>query len=245
MANHYLNVVKAAARYHVAIDSHEPIKGTGLQRTWPNWVAREGSRGMEYNAWPGKNPPEHEANLVFTRMLEGPMDFTPGVLSLKGQGGSDLLSTEAKQLALYVVLYSPVVMAADTPENYAQHMGAFQFIRDVPTDWSDTRVLNGEVGDYVTIARKERGGSDWYLGAITDENARTLDVALDFLDPGKTYTAEIYRDGADADYRTDKRHSIVIEKRQMKAGDHLSLALAPGGGEAIRFVAPGGKRKGK
>ncbi|MGL4314825.1 MAG: glycoside hydrolase family 97 protein, partial [Sphingomonas sp.] len=212
MSNHYLNVVKAAAKYHVAIDSHEPIKGTGLQRTYPNWVAREGSRGMEYNSWIGgteanflgKNPPEHEANLVFTRMLEGPMDFTPGVLSLTGASGSPIFSTEAKQLALYVVLYSPVEMAADTPENYAQHMGAFQFIKDVPTDWTDTRVLNGEVGDYVTIARKEKGGNDWYLGAITDENARTLNVKLDFLDPGKTYTAQIYRDGDDADYRTDK-----------------------------------------
>ena len=242
MSNHYLNVVRAAAKYHVAIDSHEPIKGTGLQRTYPNWVAREGSRGMEYNAWGAKNPPEHEANLVFTRMLEGPMDFTPGVLSLTGTGGSPIESTEAKQLALYVVLYSPVVMAADTPENYAQHMGAFQFIKDVPTDWQDTRVLNGEVGDYVTIARKVRGGNDWYLGSIGDEQARTTTVKLDFLDPGKTYTAQIYRDGPDADYRTDKRHSIVIETRKVTAADTLTLALAPGGGQAIRFVAPKGRK---
>lgn len=236
MANHYLRVVETAAKYHVAIDSHEPIKGTGLQRTWPNWVAREGSRGMEYNAWAGKNPPEHEANLVFTRMLEGPMDFTPGVLSLTGQNGSAILSTEAKQLALYVVLYSPVVMAADTPENYAQHMGAFKFIRDVPTDWEDTRVLGGEVGDYAVIARKRRGGSDWYVGAIGDEQARMVSVKFDFLDPGARYIAEIYRDGDDADYRTDKRHSIVIEQREVTAVDSLSLRLAPGGGAAIRLV---------
>ena len=236
MSNHFVRVAEAAAKYHVAFDSHEPIKGTGLQRTYPNWVAREGSRGMEYNAWGGKNPPEHEANLVFTRMLEGPMDFTPGVLSLKGQNDSDILSTEAKQLALYVVLYSPVVMAADTPENYAQHMPAFQFIRDVPTDWEETRVLAGEVGDYVTIARKQRGGKgEWFLGAVGDEQARSMTVRLDFLAPGKRYTAEIYRDGDDADYRSDKRHSIVIEKRVVTNADSLTLRLAPGGGQAIRF----------
>ena len=237
MVNHYLRVVTTAAKYHVAIDAHEPVKDTGLRRTYPNWVAREGSRGMEYNSWPGKNPPEHEANLVFTRMLEGPMDFTPGVLSLKGSDDSDLLSTEAKQLALYVLLYSPVVMAADTPEQYARHMPAFQFIRDVPTDWSDTRVLNGEVGDYATIARKDRKSDDWYLGSVTDENARTLNVALDFLEAGRRYTAQIYRDAPDADYRTDKRHAMVIETRAVKRGDTLSLPLAPGGGMAVRFVA--------
>ncbi|WP_010186240.1 glycoside hydrolase family 97 protein [Sphingomonas sp. PAMC 26605] len=240
MVNHYQRVVTTAAKYHVAIDSHEPVKDTGLRRTYPNWVAREGSRGMEYNSWPGKNPPEHEANLVFTRMLEGPMDFTPGVLSLKGSDNSDLLSTEAKQLALYVVLYSPVVMAADTPEHYAEHRAAFQFIHDVPTDWSDTRVLNGEVGDYVTIARKDRRSADWYLGSVTDENARTLTIPLDFLDAGRSYTAQIYRDAPDADYRTDKRHAMVIETRTLRRGDTLSLPLAPGGGAAVRFVA--GKR---
>ena len=235
MSNHFVRVAEAAAKYHAAFDSHEPIKGTGLQRTWPNWVAREGSRGMEYNSWAGKNPPEHEANLVFTRMLEGPMDFTPGVLSLTGEGGSAILSTEAKQLALYVVLYSPVVMAADTPENYALHMPAFKFIRDVPTDWQETRVLGGEVGDYVTIARKQRGGEDWYLGAVGDEEARSVDVSFAFLTPGKRYTAEIYRDGDDADYRTDKRHAIVIEKRVVTSADRITLRLAPGGGAAIRL----------
>lgn len=235
MSNHFIRVAEAAAKYKVAFDSHEPIKGTGLQRTYPNWVAREGSRGMEYNSWAGKNPPEHEANLVFTRMLEGPMDFTPGVLSLTGEGGSAILSTEAKQLALYVVLYSPVVMAADTPENYAKHMDAFKFIRDVPTDWDDTRVLNGEVGDFVTIARKERGGQNWYLGAIGDEEARSVSFPLGFLTPGKRYVAEIYRDGDDADYRTDKRFSILIEQRAVSAKDSMTLRLAPGGGAAVRF----------
>ncbi|MBS0477437.1 MAG: glycoside hydrolase family 97 catalytic domain-containing protein, partial [Proteobacteria bacterium] len=237
MSNHFIRVAEAAAKYKIAFDSHEPIKGTGLQRTYPNWVAREGSRGMEYNSWAGKNPPEHEVNLVFTRMLEGPMDFTPGVLSLKGSDNSDILSTEAKQLALYVVLYSPVVMAADTPENYAQHMNTFKFIRDVPTDWEETRVLNGEVGDFVTIARKVRGGKDWYVGGTTDEEARNSEFALDFLTPGVRYDAEIYRDGDDADYRTDKRHSVAIERRVLTSADHLNLRMAPGGGFAIRLKA--------
>lgn len=235
MSNHFIRVALAAAKYKVAFDSHEPIKGTGLQRTYPNWVSREGMRGMEYNAWPGKNPPEHEANLAFTRMLEGPMDFTPGVLSLKGSDDSNILSTIAKQLALYVVIYSPVQMVADTPENYAKYPGPMKFIRDVPTDWEETRVLNGEVGDFVTIARKQRGAEDWYLGAVGDEEARPVSFKLDFLSPGVRYMAEIYRDGDDADYRTDKRHAIVIEQRKVTSADSMSLRLAPGGGAAVRF----------
>ncbi len=242
-SEHHLRVVTEAAKRHVTIDAHEPIKDTGLRRTYPNWVSREGQRGMEFNAWGSpKNPPEHEANLVFARMLGGPFDFTPGVLSLKGRGGSDILSTIAKQLALYVVIYSPVQMAADLPENYARYAPAFQFIKDVPTDWQDTRVLNGEIGDFVTIARKERGGPNWYVGAVSDENARTVSVPLDFLDAGAVYAAQIYRDGADADYRTEARHSIVIETRQVRKGDTLSLPVAPGGGFAIRLVAPTGAR---
>ncbi len=236
MSNHFVRVAQAAAKYKIAFDSHEPIKGTGLQRTYPNWVAREGMRGMEYNSWAGKNPPDHEANLVFTRMLEGPMDFTPGVLSLTGEKDSAILSTIAKQLALYVVIYSPVQMLADTPENYAKYPGPLQFIRDVPTDWQDSRVLNGEVGDYVTIARKERGGEGWYIGAVGDEQERASSFKLDFLTPGKRYKAEIYRDGDDADYRTDKRHSIVIESKVVTSQDAMNLRIAPGGGFAVRLV---------
>lgn len=242
MSNHFIRVAEAAAKYKIAFDSHEPIKGTGLHRTYPNWVAREGMRGMEYNSWAGKNPPEHEANIVFTRMLEGPMDFTPGVLSLKGEKDSNILSTIAKQLALYVVIYSPVVMAADTPENYAKYPAEFKFIRDVPTDWEDTRVLNGEIGDFVTIARKERGGKNWYVGAVGDEEARTVSFKLDFLTPGKRYKAEIYRDGDDADYRTDNRHSIVIESKMLTSADSLNMRMAPGGGFAIRLVEDGKRR---
>lgn len=237
MVNHQLRVLEAAAKYKIGIDAHEPVKGTGLQRTYPNYVAREGMRGMEYNAWiGGKNPPEHEANVVFTRMLEGPMDFTPGIVSLKGSEDSDILSTIAKQLALYVVIYSPVQMVADTPENYAKFPKEMKFIRDVPTDWQETRVLNGEIGDYVNIARKERGGEGWYVGAVGDEQERKVAFKLDFLTPGKKYKAEIYRDGDDADYRTDKRHSIIIESKDLTSADSLSMRIAPGGGFAIRIV---------
>jgi alpha-glucosidase len=237
MSRHHLKVVTEAAKRHIAVNPHEPIKDTGLRRTYPNWVSREGARGMEYDAWGNPpNPPEHEANLVFTRMLAGPFDLTPGILSLTGRGGQRIQSTIAKQLALYVVIYSPIQMVADLPENYARYPGPFQFIRDVPTDWSDTRVLNGEVGDYATIARKDRGSEDWYLGSVTDEEARVLRVPLDFLDPGRGYTAQVYRDGDDADWKA-RGDSIVIESRAVKHGDVWNLALAPGGGQAIRFVA--------
>jgi alpha-glucosidase len=237
MVNHQIRVLEAAAKYKIGIDAHEPVKGTGLHRTYPNYVAREGMRGMEYNAWiGGKNPPEHDANIVFTRMLEGPMDYTPGVLSLKGSEDSDILSTLAKQLALYVVIYSPVQMLADTPENYAKFPKEMKFLRDVPTDWQDTRVLNGEIGDFVTIARKERGGEGWYIGAVGDEEARSVAFNLNFLTPGKRYTAEIYRDGDDADYRTTKRHSIIIENKVLTSADRLNMRIAPGGGFAIRLV---------
>jgi alpha-glucosidase len=236
MARHHLKVVTEAAERQIAVNAHEPFKDTGLRRTYPNMVSREGARGMEYNAWGAPpNPPEHEANLVFTRMLAGPMDFTPGVISLEGKG-QPIQSTIAKQLALYVVLYSPIQMAADLPENYEANPRPFQFIKDVPADWSETRVLNGEVGDFVTIARKDRKSENWYLGAITDEDGRVLSVPLSFLSPGRTYRAQIYRDGPRADYRTNGK-DIVIEERQVKASDVLSLRLAPGGGQAIRFIA--------
>jgi alpha-glucosidase len=175
-------------------------------------------------------------NLVFTRMLAGPMDYTPGVLSLTGANGRRIQSTEARQLALYVVLYSPIQMAADLPENYAKYPQAFQFIRDVPVDWSDTRVLNGEVGDYATLARKDRNSDNWYLGAITDEQARTLRVSLGFLDEGRRYQATIYRDGKGAGYDADG-HAIIIEKRPVSRQDALELSLAPGGGTAISIKA--------
>ena len=237
MSNHHLRVVQEAARHRVAINAHEPIKDTGLRRTYPNWIAREGARGQEFNAWGNPpNPPEHETHLVFTRLLAGPMDYTPGVLSLKGRGGQPIQSTKARQLAQYVVLYSPIQMAADLPEHYAQHMDGFQFIKDVPVDWQDTRVLNGEVGDFVTIARKDRAGADWYLGSVTDEQARELQVSLAFLDQGRRYIAQIYRDGEGADWKTHP-FAFATETREVRSTDTLTLRLAPGGGTAIRFVA--------
>jgi alpha-glucosidase len=237
MSRHHLRVVEEAAKRHVAIVAHEPIKDTGLRRTYPNWISREGARGMEYNAWGHPpNPPEHEANLVFTRLLAGPMDFTPGIVSLKGRGGQAIKSTLAKQLANYVVIYSPVQMAADLPEHYEQHRDALRFIEDVPTDWEDTRVINGEPGDFVTIARRERHGHDWYVGAVTDENARTLSLPLDFLEKDRTYEAQIYRDGDGAGWNTNP-FAFVVETRRVTRGDVLTLELAAGGGEAIRFRA--------
>jgi alpha-glucosidase len=235
-SNHHLRVLESAARHRVAINAHEPIKDTGLRRTYPNWVTREGARGMEYAAWgQPPNPPEHEANLLFTRMLSGPMDFTPGILSLQGRGQA-IQTTLAKQLALYVVLYSPVQMAADLPEHYAKHMEAFQFIKDVPADWARTRVLNGEVGDFATVVRQDRNSADWYLGAVTDEHGRVLEVPLSFLEPGRRYQAQIYRDGDGAHWKRAP-FAFARETRDVTSADTLTLRLAAGGGQAIRFVA--------
>ncbi|PZT20441.1 alpha-glucosidase [Stenotrophomonas maltophilia] len=236
MARHHLKVVQEAARRHLSVNPHEPIKDTGLRRTYPNWISREGARGMEYNAWgQPPNPPEHEVNLVFTRMLAGPMDYTPGILSLKGRHGQAIPSTLARQLALYVVLYSPIQMAADLPEHYLQHREAFRFIEDVAVDWEQSRVLDGEVGDYVTIVRRDRNSRDWFLGSITDEHGRVLPVSLGFLEPGVRYRAEIYRDGEGADFRSSP-FAFVHETREVTSADALTLVLAPGGGQAIRFT---------
>ncbi len=235
MAQHHQRVVDEAARNHIAINPHEPIKDTGLRRTYPNWVSREGARGMEFSAWgqPG-NPPEHEANLVFTRLLAGPMDYTPGIFGMETRAPDGVATTWAKQLALYVVIYSPIQMAADLLENYEANPGPFQFIEDVPVDWEESLVLNGEIGDYVTIVRKDRNGPDWYLGSVSDENPRVLSVPLGFLDRGRRYRAHIYRDGPNANWRGN-REDIVIEQRVVTSTDTLTLNLAPGGGQAIRF----------
>lgn len=239
MSRHHLKVVEEAAKRRIAINPHEPIKDTGLRRTYPNWVSREGQRGMEYNAWAEpKNPPRYDTELLFTRMLAGPMDFTPGILSLKGRGDTAIPSTLARQLAYYVTVASPIQMAADLPENYEKNRAAFQFIKDVAVDWDDTRMLAGDVGQYGVIARKERGKPTWFLGGITNEEGRDLDLPLTFLDAGARYRAEIYRDGEGADFRTNPR-AIAIEKRNLTAADRLKLRMAPGGGFAIRFVRLG------
>ena len=239
MSRHHLKVVEEAAKRRISINPHEPIKDTGLRRTYPSWITREGQRGMEYNAWgEPKNPPHYDTELVFTRMLGGPMDFTPGILSLMGRGNTPIPSTLARQLAYYVTIYSPIQMAADLPENYEANLAAFQFIKDVAVDWDDTRMLAGSVGDYAVIARKERGKPTWFLGAITDEEARSMTVPLSFLQPGRRYRAEIYRDGDEADFRTNPR-SIVIERRTVRSTDSLPVRLAAGGGLAVRFVPLG------
>lgn len=237
MVNHHQKVAEVAAKHRIAVNPHEPVKDTGLRRTYPNVVTREGARGMEYNAWgnPG-NPPEHEANLVFTRLLAGPMDFTPGIFGMETKSGQPIATTLAKQLALYVVIYSPLQMAADLLHHYEANPGPLRFIEDVPVDWQDTRVLSGEVGEHVVIARKDRAGDDWYLGAVTDGQARTVEVSLDFLDAGRRYEAQVYRDGPGAGWQADPK-AIVIEKKPVARGERLSIAMAPGGGQAIRFIA--------
>ena len=237
MSRHHVLVVTEAAKRRIAIDSHEPIKDTGLRRTYPNWVSREGQRGMEYNAWGvPKNPPRWESEIFFGRMLSGPMDFTPGVVSLKGRGNSDILSTLAKQLAMYVVIYSPIQMAADLQENYEAAPVAFGFIKAVPTDWDETRVLSGEIGQSVVVARKARGLNDWYVGGVTNEQARDVAVPLDFLAPGKRYTATIYRDGPTAEFGA-KGKDMVVDTRIVRRGETLAVHMAPGGGFAIRIAA--------
>lgn len=235
---HYRKVVEMAAKHHIMIDNHEPVKGTGLQRTYPNLMTQEGGRGQEYNAWStdGGNTPEHTTTLPFTRMLSGPFDYTPGNFNFdyKLPQGARVQSTLANQLALYVVLFSPLQMASDLPENY-EGKPEFKFVKEVPSIWSDTKVLDAKIGDYVTIARKDWDGNDWYLGAITNKNARKLDVKLDFLEEGKTYTAEIYSDGPGADYNTNP-YPVTIVAKTVNSSQTLSLDLAPGGGMAIRFV---------
>lgn len=236
--NYYREVLKKAAQYQLAVNFHEPIKDTGERRTYPHMMSREGARGQEYNAWSEGNPPSHTATIPFTRLLAGPMDYTPGIFDVgisQGYEGRDVHSTVAKELSLYVVLYSPIQMLADLPENYVGKP-AFKFLQDVPVDWEDTRVLNAAIGEYVTIARKDRHSSDWYLGSLTNEEPRTFNVALTFLDENKTYEAQIY---ADAEGITWKNNAdkVVISSQAVSSNDTLQLKLAPGGGTAIRFAA--------
>jgi alpha-glucosidase len=240
MVRHYRKIVELAARHRIMLDVHEPIKDTGIRRTWPNMMTREGARGMEYNAWDeaGGNPPHHESTIAFTRMLSGPFDFTPGIFDLKltsagGPRSSRVNMTLAKALAIYVVVYSPLHMAADLIENYAGQP-AFQFVKDVPTDWEETRVLNGVIGDLVTVARKDRRSDDWYVGSVGDEYARSFDLALSFLDPGREYVAEVYADAHNADWENKPREILIFE-RSVNSETLLPVRLAPGGGCAIRI----------
>ena len=237
---HYRKVVQTAAGYHATVNAHEPIKDTGIRRTYPNMMTREGARGMEWNGWSEGNPPEHHELLPFTRLLGGPMDYTPGIFDTKLDFMGDLphgqvQTTLAKQLALYVTLYSPLQMAADLVENYEKHMDAFQFIKDVAVDWDDSKYIEAEPGDYITVARKAKGTGNWFVGGITDENARTANFTLDFLEPGKQYVATLYADGKDADYKENPT-SYQIKKGIVTSKTKMSVKEARSGGFALSLI---------
>lgn len=234
---HYRKVFETAAKYHIMIDNHEPVKPTGLCRTYPNFMTQEGARGQEYDAWSsdGGNPPSYTTILPFTRMLAGPFDFTPGTFNFDKptKAYARVQTTLAKQLAEYVIIYSPLQMASDLPENYSGQ--AFDFVKQVPCDWDNTKVINADIGNYVTIARKDRNSDDWYVGSITNENKRELTISLEFLDNNRKYTAQIYEDGADADWKTNPK-SFEYKEMKVTSQSPLTLKLAPGGGIAIRFI---------
>ncbi len=239
MNNHYLHAVKKAAEYKISVNAHEASRPTGLARTYPNLIGNESARGTEYEAF-GGNKPFHTTVLPFTRQIGGPMDYTPGIFDTKlnfldNDNKGWVHTTLAKQLALYLTMYSPLQMAADLPENYENHMDAFQFIKDVPVDWDDSKYLEAEPGDYITVARKEKGTNNWFVGGITDENARTSNITLDFLDPDKVYVATLYADGKDADYDLNPT-SYQIRKGLVNNKTKMSVKQARSGGYAISII---------
>lgn len=239
MVNHFNFVAKRMADNKLMVNSHESSRPTGYHRTYPNYIAAEAARGNEFNAWSNGNPPMHETILPFTRLLGGPMDYTPGIFEIKMSfydktKKEQVHTTLAKQLALYVTMYSPLQMAADLPENYEKHLDAFQFIKDVPADWQESKYIEAEPGDYITVARKDKNSEKWFLGAITDENARQTEIKLDFLSPNKKYEAVIYQDGKDADWEKNPK-SYAIKTIQVTSKSKIKLLLAKGGGTAISF----------
>lgn len=236
MVNHYIHVAQRAADYKIMVNSHEAVRPTGLHRTYPNWFAQESARGTEFEAMGGLAP-EHTTILPFTRLMGGPMDFTPGIfqtdLSYYGTGSNQRVNTTlAKQLAYYVTMYSPLQMAADLPDNYERFPDAFQFIKDVAVDWDETHVLEAEPGDYITIARKAKGKNEWFIGGITDENTRTANISLSFLPKGKKFEATVYADAKDADYKTNPQ-KYTVKKITVTSKTNLKQYIAPGGGFAI------------
>lgn len=237
--NFYHEALMKAAEHKIAIVAHEPIKATGKRRTYPNMASREGARGQEFNAWSedGGNPPNHTVILPFTRLLGGPMDFTPGVfdIMIKQKPNNRVQTTLAKQLALYVTIYAPYQMACDLPSNYEKNLPAFQFIQDVVTDWDTSIVLNAEVGEYLTIARKGRDSEEWFLGSTTNEMEREFEIELNFLNAGKKFKAQIYADAANADWENNPT-AIEISEVEVDNTSKLKIKLAKGGGQAIRFV---------
>jgi glucan 1,4-alpha-glucosidase len=240
MVSHYQRVIEKAATYKIMVAAHEPVRPTGLHRTFPNYMASEAARGSEFNNAPALGiTPEHTTILPFTRLMGGPMDFTPGLFRFKlnqfePSRKTMVRTTLAKQLALYITMYSPLQMAADLPENYEKHLDAFQFIVDVPVDWDDTKIIEAEPGDYLTIARKAKNKNDWFIGAITDENSRMLNLSLDFLNPGKKYEAVIYRDAENTDWDTNPE-AYKIERIKVTSKSTLKILLAKSGGCAIRI----------
>ncbi len=243
MINHYNRVAAKTAEFQIMVDMHEPVRSTGMHRTYPNWMASEAARGNEFNAWSKGNPPEHETILPFTRLMGGPMDYTPGIFQIKldkfGRKGMGPHTTLTKQLALYLTMYSPLQMAADLPEHYEAHLDAFKFIEDVAVDWNDSKYVEAEPGDYLTIARKAKGKDSWFIGSITDENKRTSTVPLTFLDAGKTYLATIYRDAPTAHYDTNPM-AYVIEKFVVTSKTILKTPVVEGGGYAVSLVPASG-----
>ncbi len=242
MVNHYVRVAAETARNRIMLNAHEPVRPTGLHRTYPNWLACEAARGNEFNAWSVGNPPEHETILPFTRLIGGPMDYTPGIFQIRMDyydpaKKEQVHTTLAKQLALYITMYSPLQMAADLPENYERFMDAFQFIKDVAVDWDDTKILAAEPGDYIAIARKAKKTDSWFIGVITDEKARQMDINLNFLDPARDYLATLYLDDADAHWQNNPM-AYQIEKMIIDNNTVLKLNLAPGGGAAISLIPP-------
>ena len=237
MVNHYIRVAEKLAENKIMLDAHEPVRPTGLHRTYPNWMACEAARGNEFNAWSEGNPPEHETILPFTRLMGGPMDYTPGIFEIKmsyydPKNTNQVHTTLAKQLALYITMYSPLQMAADLPENYQKRMDAFQFIKDVAVDWDDTKYIEAEPGDYITIARKQKNADNWFVGGITDENGRTAIIPFNFLDEKTWYVATIYGDAANADWKANPM-AYKIQKVLVTSKSVLKQKLAPGGGVAI------------
>lgn len=237
MVNHFNYVPQRAAEYKIMVNSHESSRPTGVSRTWPNYIAAEAARGNEFNGWSNGNPPTHETILPFTRLLGGPMDYTPGVFEIKmshydASKTEQVHTTLAKQLALYVTMYSPLQMACDLPENYERYADAFQFIKDVAADWDESKYLEAEPGDYLTVARKAKGSENWFVGAITDENPRNTTISLDFLTPGKKYKAIIYQDGKTAHWEKTPIN-YEIKTIEVTSKSKLKLNLAAGGGTAI------------
>ena len=235
MVNHYNRVAETAAQYHIMVNSHEAVRPTGMYRTYPNWIAQESARGTEFESFNGIRP-DHQTILPFTRLMGGPMDYTPGIfegdLSVYGSNKAKLGTTLVKQLALYVTMYSPLQMAADLYQNYEKYPDAFQFIKDVAVDWDNTYILEAEPGDYITIARKAKGKNEWYIGGITDENSREAVIDLSFLSAGKKYQATIYADGKTADWRTNPKE-YVISTKKVTNKTKLKQRLAPSGGVAV------------